>query len=86
MPLERAALKRATADARARAEAAAAGAGAIDRSRRCGSKNQSRGYPMPPHDGDDARGMAQDARAPTTPFVAGEIEIRSTVVLTATLK
>ena len=82
--LEREALKRATADARARAEAAAAGAGAsIGRVIRI--EEPSRGYPMPPQVA-MMREVAQDARAPTTPVSAGEIEIRSTVVLTASLK
>ena len=82
--LERESLKRATADARARAEAAAAGAGAsIGRVIRI--EEPSRGYPMPPPVA-MMREVAQDARAPTTPVSAGEIEIRSTVVLTASLK
>jgi uncharacterized protein YggE len=82
--LERDALKRATADARARAEAAAAGVGAtVGRVLRI--EEPSRGYPMPPVP--LMREMAaQDARAAITPVVAGEIEIRSTVVLTVSLK
>jgi hypothetical protein len=82
--LEREALKRATADARARAEAAAAGAGAtIGRVVRI--EEPGRGFPSPPVP--MMREMAmQDSRAATTPVVAGEIEIRSVVVLTATLK
>lgn len=83
--LEREALKRATADARARAEAAAAGAGAaIGRVLRI--EEPSRGYPVPPPM-PMMREMAaaQDAR-PATPVIAGEIEIRATVVLTASLK
>jgi uncharacterized protein len=82
--LEREALKRATADARARAEAAAAGAGAT-LGRVVRIEEPSRGYPMAPPVA-MMREVAQDARAPTTPVVAGEIEIRATVVLTASLK
>ena len=83
--LEREALKRATADARARAEAAAAGAGAsIGRVLRI--EEPARGYPMPPPGPMMMREAAQDARSASTPVVAGEIEIRSSVVLTATLK
>jgi uncharacterized protein len=82
--LERDALKRATADARARAEAAAAGAGAtLGRVLRI--EEPSRGYPMPPAPM-MMREAAQDARAASTPIVAGEIEIRAAVVLTASLK
>jgi uncharacterized protein YggE len=83
--LERDALKRATADARARAEAAAAGAGTtIGRVLRI---EEPRGYPVPPPMPMMREvAAAQDARAPSTPIVAGEIEIRSTVTLTATLK
>ena len=82
--LEREALKRATADARARAEAAAAGAGAtIGRVVRIEEPTRP-GFPQPMP---AMREMAmQDARAVATPVVAGEIEIRSTVVLTASLK
>lgn len=83
--LEREALKRATADARARAEAAAAGAGATI-GRVVKIEEPSRSYPMPPPMA-MMREVAQDARAPvTTPVSAGEIEIRATVVLTASLK
>jgi uncharacterized protein YggE len=83
--LEREALKQATADARARAEAAAAGAGAtigrVIRIEEPGSRN----YPMP-SPAPMMREMAmQDARA-QTPVIAGEIEIRAHVLLTATLK
>jgi uncharacterized protein len=82
--LERDALKRATADARARAEAAAAGAGSsIGRVVRI--EEPTRGYPSP-QPMQMMRAEMQDARAATTPVVAGEIEIRSTVVLTATIK
>jgi uncharacterized protein YggE len=84
--LEREALKRATADARARAEAAAAGAGAT-LGRVVRIEEPVRGGPFPPPM-PMMREMAatQDARAPSTPIVAGEIEIRATVVLTAALK
>jgi uncharacterized protein len=83
--LERDALKRATADARARAEAAAAGVGATN-GRVLRIEEPSRGYPMPPPVPLMREMAAQDARAAITPVVAGEIEIRSTVVLTASLK
>jgi uncharacterized protein YggE len=83
--LEREALKRATADARGRAEAAAAGAGsAIGRVIRI-EEPAVRPYPPPPPQMMMAREMAQDSRPPT-PVVAGEIEIRAAVVLTATLR
>ena len=83
--LEREALRRATTDARARAEAAAAGAGtSIGRVIRIEEPGM-RPYPMPPSAPVMMREMAQDAR-PQTPVIAGEIEIRSSVVLTATLK
>jgi len=83
--LEREALKRATANARARAEAAAAGAGAtIGRVVRI-EEPGNRPYP-PPAPMMMMREAAQDGRAASTPVVAGEIEIRSSIVLTATLK
>jgi len=82
--LEREALKRATANARARAEAAAAGVGAtIGRVIRI-EEPSVRTYPMPA-----APVMMREALAadrPQTPVVVGEIEIRSSVLLTATLK
>jgi hypothetical protein len=82
--LEREALKRATADARMRAEAAAAGAGrALDRVIRV-EEPGSRPYPVP---APAMPRMAMEAAAQReTPIVAGEIEIRSQVVITATLK
>ena len=83
--LEREALKRATADARARADAAAAGAGATV-GRVLKIEEPSRGYPVPPPMPMMREAMAQDARAVSTPVVAGEIEIRMMVVLTASLK
>jgi uncharacterized protein YggE len=82
--LEREALKRATADARARAEAAAAGGGrTIDRVIRI-EEPGNRLYPMPAP-APVMRAMAADQRA-ETPIVAGEIEIRAAIVITATLK
>lgn len=83
--LEREALKRATADARLRAEAAAAGAGrTIDRVIRI-EEPGSRSYP-PPMPMMARQSMAADKQMETTPIVAGEIEIRANVVITATLK
>jgi uncharacterized protein YggE len=83
--LEREALKRATADARARAQAAAEGAGsAIGRVIRI--EEPGRGGPVPPPVPMMREMAMADARAPQTPVVAGEIEIRAAVVLTATLK
>lgn len=83
--LEREALKRATADARARAEAAAAGVGASI-GRVIKIEEPARGYPPPVPMMREFATAAQDGRAVPTPIVAGEIEIRSTVVLTAALK
>ena len=83
--LEREALKRATADARARADAAASGVGgSIGRVLRLEEPRAQ--YPVPPPMPMMREMAAQDAQAPSTPIVAGEIEIRSTVVLTASLK
>ena len=82
--LEREAVKRATADARARAEAAAAGAGAT-LGRVVRIEEPSR-YPMPPPMPMMRRDAAQEMASAATPIVAGEIEIRSTIVLTVTLK
>lgn len=82
--LEREALKRATVDALARAEAAASGAGAsIGRVIRI--EEPSSGYPQPMPMMREAMMSAPDSRV-ATPIVSGEIEIRSRVVLTATLK
>ncbi|MBA3270161.1 MAG: SIMPL domain-containing protein [Acidobacteria bacterium] len=82
--LEREALKLATADARGRAEAAAAGVGTtIGRVLRI---EEPGGRPSPPGPMMMMREVAQDARAASTPVVAGEIEIRASVVLSATLK
>lgn len=81
--LEREALKRATADARARADAVAAAAGrTIDRIVRI---EEPAGRPFPPPAPMLMSRAAEDARAPT-PVIAGEIEIRATVVLTAAMK
>jgi uncharacterized protein YggE len=80
---EREALKRATADARQRAEAAAAGAGrALDRVIRVEEPGTR---PMPPP---QPMMMMRQAAADQvqTPVVAGEIEIRANVTLTALLK
>jgi uncharacterized protein len=83
--LEREALKRATADARMRAEAAAAGAGrTIDRVIRI-EEPDSRPNPMPTSMM-ARQSMAADKQMEATLIVAGEIEIRSNVVITATLK
>jgi uncharacterized protein len=84
--LEREALKRATADARERAEAAAAGVGAaIGRVLRIEEPVRAP-YPPPVPMMREMAMTAQDSRAAATPVVAGEIEIRSTVTLTASLK
>jgi uncharacterized protein YggE len=81
---ERSALKRATADARARAQAAAEGVGAaIGRVVRI---EEPTSYRVPPPMPMVRESMARDAQAASTPIVAGEIEIRATVVLTATMK
>jgi uncharacterized protein YggE len=81
---ERSALKIATSDARARAQAAAEGVGAtIGRVVRI---EEPTGYRVPPPMPVMREAMARDAQAAPTPIVAGEIEIRAAVVLTATLK
>jgi uncharacterized protein YggE len=82
--LEREALKRATADARARADAAASGAGrTIDRVIRI--EEPTSGRPSPPVPMLMMREAAAVA-APPTPVAPGEIEIRATVTLMATLR
>jgi uncharacterized protein YggE len=82
--LEREALKRATVDARARAEAAAAGAArTIDRVIRI---EEAGVRPMPPPQPMMMMREAAAGAAPDTPVIAGEIEIRATILLTATLK
>lgn len=83
--LEREALKRATAAARQRAEAAAAGAGrTIDRVIRI-EEPVNRPFPMPAQTIMMQR-SATAAENADVPIVAGEIEIRTQVVITATLK
>src|SRR5687768_363614 len=83
--LEREALKRATTDARMRAEAAAAGAGrTVDRVIRIEEPDGRPTAMSPPMMA--RQSMAADRQMETTPIVAGEIEIRSRVVLTVTLK
>jgi uncharacterized protein len=80
--LEREALKRATAQALGRAEAAAAGAGrAINRVIRI-EEPAGRPYPMP---APVMMRAAEETRV-QTPVIAGEIEIRASVLVTATLK
>jgi len=82
--LEREALKRATADARARADAAASGAGtAINRVIRIEEPGSS---PYPPPQPMMMMSREAVADQKEVPVVAGEIEIRARVVLTATLK
>ena len=81
--LEREALKRATADARARADAAAAGAGrAVDKVLRI---EEPGARPIPPPQ-PMMMMRAAVAEQAQTPVVAGEIEIRANVTLTASLK
>jgi uncharacterized protein YggE len=46
----------------------------------------NRGYPVPPPMPMMRRDAAEMVASAPTPIVAGEIEIRSTVVLTVTLK
>ena len=82
--LERDALRRATADARQRAEAAAAGAGrTIDRVIRI---EEPGNRPFPPPMPMMMQRSAMAAEKADVPIVAGEIEIRAQVVVTATLK
>jgi len=78
---EREALRLAVADARARAEAAAAGAGQrVDRIWRI---EESRGFvPRPPQ----PLVMREAASAVSTPIVAGEIEVRAQVTLSAVMR
>jgi uncharacterized protein len=79
---EREALQLAVEDARARANAAAAGAGMkVDRVVRI---EEQRTNVMPPPRPMVA--MRAEAQAPTTPVVAGELEIRAAVILTAAIR
>jgi uncharacterized protein YggE len=82
--LEREALKRATADARQRAEAAAAGVNrTIDRVIRI---EEPANRPYPPAPPMMMQRSAMAAEKVDVPIVAGEIEIRTQVVITATLR
>jgi uncharacterized protein len=81
---EREALRKAVADARGRADAAAAGAGLhVDRVLRI---EEQRAVPIDPRPAMMARqSMVADAgMAP--PIAPGELEVRTTVTLTATIK
>ena len=79
---EREALRRAVEDARARADAAAAGAGLkVDRVVRI---EEQRANVMPPPR--PVMAMRAEAQGPTTPVVAGELEIRAAVTLTAVVR
>jgi uncharacterized protein YggE len=79
---EREALQLAVEDARARANAAAAGAGMkVDRVVRI---EEQRATVMPPPRPMVA--MRAEAQAPATPVVAGELEIRAAVTLTAAIR
>jgi uncharacterized protein YggE len=81
--LERAALRQAVEDARARADAAAAGAGTSVAGVIRIDEQRSFEGPRPTM---MARGMAAESAAVATPIAAGEIEIRSAVTLTSSLK
>jgi len=79
---EREALRRAVEDARARADAAAAGAGLkVERVVRI---EEQRASVMPPPR--PVMAMRAEAQGPTTPVVAGELEIRAAVTLTAVVR
>jgi uncharacterized protein YggE len=79
---EREALKLAVEDARARANAAAGGAGLkVDRIVRI---EEQRTSVMPPPR--PMMAMRAEAQAPTTPVVAGELEIRAAVTVTAAIR
>ena len=79
---EREALQAAVEDARARANAAAAGAGMkVDRVVRI---EEQRVSPMPPPR--PMMAMRAEAQAAPTPVVAGELEIRASVNLTAAIR
>jgi uncharacterized protein len=78
---EREALRLAVADARARADAAAAGAG--QRVERIWRIEESRGFvPRPPQ----PLVMREAASAVPTPIVAGEVEVRAQVTLSAVMR
>ena len=78
---EREALQAAVEDARARADAAAAGAGMkVDRVVRI---EEQRVNPVPPR---PMMAMRAEAQASPTPVVAGELEIRASVNLTAAIR
>jgi uncharacterized protein YggE len=79
---EREALQRAVEDARARANAAAAGAGMkVDRIVRI-EEQRTDGVPPPR----PMMAMRMEAQAASTPVVAGELEIRASVTLTAAIR
>ncbi len=79
---ERQALQEAVEDARARASAAAAGAGMkVDRVLRIEEQRVSSAPPPRP-----MMAMRAEAQAYTTPVVAGDIEIRAVVTLTAGIR
>jgi uncharacterized protein YggE len=79
---EREALKMAVADARQRADAAAAGAGLqVDRVLRIEESRMGIGPPRPMMTA--MAGQAQESRTPVAP---GEIEVRATVTLTASVR
>ena len=81
---EREVLKRAVADARARAEAAAEGAGVrIDRILRI---EESRASVIPPPRPLAVGMRAEMAQQVETPIAPGEIEVRATVTLTASVR
>lgn len=82
---EREALRKAVADARGRADAAAAGAGLrVDRVIRI---EEQRAGPIEPRPIMMARqAMVGNAEMATPPVAPGEIEVRSTVTLTSTIK
>jgi len=82
--LERDAIRQAVVDARAKAEAVAAGAGrALDRIVRIEERGVATSPPSPVP---LMRELAQTAAAAAPPISAGQIEIRASVALTATVK
>lgn len=79
--VERLALQRAVADARERASAAASGAGMkVDRVLRIVESRAPEAIPRP------MVAMREMSQVPSTPIEAGEIEIRVSVTLTATIR